>query len=298
MPTLQRQYRYFFAATVFLLGGSARAQPRATVPPPDHGMVLATCMEVALGQFKDTTRRADTTNYVYRGRIISLDRDRTVSLCFDTEHMRVAGAWVGKPVTYTADKNMGPAVEGKMLFTTRPGPGWAKDGKWDDPRVGGEGPLPRNWAHYRGLYVNGDKVVLSYTVDDCSVLEMPGTAWDGDTPIITRTFEVGPSARAQQVLLCVEPWQRLVRGRAVPGLAGTGHGLTEIERAGDRLVIALVSDGQEASLGFVGGNRVFAHVPPHKTTITFRVVMESVLPGNKVGVFSPAFRAPSRIFAP
>ena len=63
---------------------------------------------------------------------------------------------------------MGPTVDGEMLFATKPGPGWAKDGKWDDPREGKEGPLPRDWAHYKGLYVHGDKVVLSYTVGECA----------------------------------------------------------------------------------------------------------------------------------
>ena len=68
----------------------------------------------------------------------------------------------------------GPTCRGgDALFATKPGPGWAKDGKWDDPRVGKEGPLPRDWAHYKGLYVHGDKVVLSYTVGDMDVLEMP-----------------------------------------------------------------------------------------------------------------------------
>src|SRR6516225_1414085 len=109
MAGLMRHYGYALVAAVFFLGGSACAQPKAPIPPPDHGMVLATCMEVAPGKLKDTTKRSDTTNYVFRGRVISLNKERTVSLCFDTDLMRVAGAWVGKPVTYIADKNMGPA---------------------------------------------------------------------------------------------------------------------------------------------------------------------------------------------
>src|SRR5438552_4179512 len=131
---------------LFATAAPAFAQPTPTIPPADHGMVLATCMEVAPGKLKDTTKRSDTKNYVYRGRVISLDKERTVSLCFDTDLMRVAGAWVGKPVAYAADKNMGPAVEGKIIFATKPGPGWgSKDGKWGDPREGGEGPLPKDW---------------------------------------------------------------------------------------------------------------------------------------------------------
>src|ERR1051325_7822676 len=124
--------------------------------------VMACCLDVFPHKLKDTTNLADTKNYVFRGKVISLGKDKKVSICYDVEHMRVAGAWVGKPFVYSAEKNMGPTVEGEMLFTTKPGPGWAKDGKWDDPREGKEGPLPRDWAHYKGLYVHGDKVVLSY----------------------------------------------------------------------------------------------------------------------------------------
>ena len=65
-------------------------------------MVLATCMEVAPGKLKDTTKRSDTKNYVFRGRVITLDKEKSVHLCFDTDLMRVAGAWVGRPVTATA----------------------------------------------------------------------------------------------------------------------------------------------------------------------------------------------------
>src|SRR5947199_246371 len=63
-------------------------------------------------------------------------------------------------------------------------------------------PLPRDWAHYRGLYVNGDNVVLSYTVGDCSVLELPGCVEKDGLVTITRTFKLGPSSRPLELLLC------------------------------------------------------------------------------------------------
>ena len=69
-----------------------------------------------------------------------------------------------------------------MLQLANPsGPGWAdpETGSFDDPRPRGRdgrpyGPLPRRWAHYRGLYHNGDRVILSYTVGTTAVLESPG----------------------------------------------------------------------------------------------------------------------------
>jgi hypothetical protein len=185
-------------STLILTAALLPAQTR----PPDTGAVFAACMDVAPGKLKDTTNLADTKNYVFRGRIIALNKDRSVGLCFDTEHMRIAGAWQGKPVVYAADKNMGPGIDGKMLFSTRPGPGWANDGRWDDPREGKEGPLPRDWAHFKGMYVNGDKVVLSYTVGDCPVLELPGCVERDGAVAVTRTFKLGPSSRPLQLLVC------------------------------------------------------------------------------------------------
>ncbi|MFO0968580.1 MAG: DUF6797 domain-containing protein [Gemmataceae bacterium] len=191
------------ALTLLLaLPAIAIAQPKK--PPPDHGAVLATAMEVAPVALKDTTDLALTTNYVFRGRAITLDKERTVHLCFDTDHMRVAGAWVGKYPAYSAFKNMGPVLEGSIVFSTRPGPGWAKRRDWKDPRPCPEGPLPKDWAHYKGLYVHGDRVVLSYSVGKAHVLELPGAIVKDGWHVITRTLAIDSLDEAQTLLVCEE----------------------------------------------------------------------------------------------
>src|SRR5262249_29961551 len=76
-------------------------------------------------------------------------------------------------------------------------PGWAKGVDWKDPRPQPFGPLPRDWAHYRGLYVHGDKVILSYTVGTAEVLEMPGF----ESGAFTRSFQIGRSTSPLTVLL-------------------------------------------------------------------------------------------------
>jgi glucose/arabinose dehydrogenase len=45
--------------------------------------------------------------------------------------------------------------------------------------------LPKDHAHYEGLYVHGDKVILSYTVGGAEVLEMPQL----ERGVITRTIQ-------------------------------------------------------------------------------------------------------------
>jgi hypothetical protein len=256
----------------------ALAQASQNITPPDHGMVLATCMEVAPGRLKDTTRRADTTNYVFRGRVISLNKERTVSLCFDTDLMRVAGAWIGKPVAYAADKNMGPAVDGKMLFSTKPGPGCARDGKWDDPRAGGEGPLPRDWAHYRGLYRVGEKTVLSYSIGACDVLELPGCIVHDDMVAITRSFDFGPSERRELLALFDQTSAEMRSYPLFPG-ARKSPGVIDLDRGENRLVLVVIADGPGVEV--IGPGHFAVAVPPHRGHLHARVIIAQMPPGKK-----------------
>ncbi|MCE9548183.1 MAG: heme-binding protein, partial [Planctomycetia bacterium] len=82
------------------------------------------------------------------------------------------------------------------------GPGWGnpQDGKFDDVRLLGTdgkryGPLPREWAHYRGLYRNGHRAVISYSVGTTNLLEEPGVVEAPAGMLFTRTFNIGPRDR-------------------------------------------------------------------------------------------------------
>ena len=75
----------------------------------DYGPCLSFAMDVSEGKLKDTIRFADTRNYVFRARVISLDVSRQLNIAYDTELMRVAGAWSGGFLAYGgATKSMGP----------------------------------------------------------------------------------------------------------------------------------------------------------------------------------------------
>jgi glucose/arabinose dehydrogenase len=263
--------RYCIFLGLFLLPTTVFAQetPKAA---PDHGRVLACCMDVFPHKLKDTTNIADTKNYVFRGKVISLGKDKRVSICYDTEHMRVAGAWVGKPMVFSADKNMGPSVEGEMLFATKPGPGWADPrasrvsggSVWDDPRDGKEGPLPRDWARYKGLYLHGEKVVLSYSVGDMDVLEMPTVEQNENATLITRTLRVAPTKNDHAVLICDIPNEKSVEIASAFGLKGALVKVTE----GKESLLVLAFGEQEG--GFkVEGRRLFAVIPASKFHGTF-----------------------------
>ena len=139
---------FFFFFFFFFLCLSVAFRPRTrSRKPPDHGRVLAW-----LGRLSAQAERHDESWPIRRttssaAKSSALGKDKARSASATTRNTCASpGAWVGKPIVFTADKNMGPSVEGEMLFATKPGPGWAKDGQWDDPREGKEGPLRRDWA--------------------------------------------------------------------------------------------------------------------------------------------------------
>lgn len=145
-------------------------------------------------------------NFAMKGVVVSVGADRDVHVCYDTDLMRVSVAWAGDYLKFGKSQveivhPQPPEVMGKPLFGTQTGPGWAKDGKFEDPRENKQGRLPTEWAKYRGLYLNGWNVVLKYTVGGADVLEMPGVETAGEAKIVTRTIELD-SKTPQTLLVC------------------------------------------------------------------------------------------------
>ena len=104
---------------------------------------------------------------------------------YDTDLLNCAAGWTGgfidwKGIAFDGRHNAHASIAGTQTFANPVGPGWVspKDQWADTARVVGlddkpYGPLPRDWAHYKGLYVNGNRVVLSYTVGARGILESP-----------------------------------------------------------------------------------------------------------------------------
>ena len=137
------------------------------------------------------TRRENVTH-----KAISIRLGDKHAIAFDTELLRFTAAWTGNFLNITPVREglAGPPdVAGEVMFTARPGPGWSVTGDFTDPRPDKLGPLPREWGRYNGLYVHGNHVVLSYTVGDCSILEVPTVDEDG---VIRRVIEMGPSKKS------------------------------------------------------------------------------------------------------
>ncbi|MEM6801120.1 MAG: DUF6797 domain-containing protein, partial [Bacteroidota bacterium] len=93
--------------------------------------------------------------------------------------------------------NVYPRTVGKRQFANPITPGWADPttASFEDPRFHGSdgrqyGPLPRAWAHYKGLYRYEDRVVIKYTLGEAEVLETYDLVESGEKPIISRTLNI------------------------------------------------------------------------------------------------------------
>ncbi len=127
-------------------------------------------------------------NLAYKGVLVRVGGDVThaagrkedATLMFDTDLLRYAAGWTGgflnmRCIAFDGSHGTHSSVKGDVAFTTPMNPGWARDrdGSFADPRKLPYGPLPRDWAHWKGLYLHEDQVILSYTVGDARVLELP-----------------------------------------------------------------------------------------------------------------------------
>ncbi len=175
-------------------------------------------------------------NLAYKGIAIRLDpgaggvsRGRHWMI-FDTDTFRAAAAWNAnvaeslrdsesasrsdaatnfidwQGIQFNGAHGVHPRIVGQTAFANSTGPGWANPATGtfvDDQRVLGRdgkryGPLPREWAKFKGLYHHGQQVVLSYSVGTTDVLESPRLLTRDEpqsAPLFLRTFNIGPRDR-------------------------------------------------------------------------------------------------------
>ncbi|CAN5440864.1 hypothetical protein BH23VER1_BH23VER1_22090 [soil metagenome] len=180
-------------------------------PPPPY-------QQMDFGRSLFWTYQVAPENIAYKGIAVRLDpgpggvsRGRAW-IVYDHDTLRVAAAYTGsgnpadtnfidwRGIAFDGSHGTHSAIVGDILFTNPVGPGVAqpKSGSWDDPRFLGRddrayGPLPRDWAQFRGLFHHGDHTVLHYTVGKTDILELPGLVEYGAAPLFTRTLRIGAS---------------------------------------------------------------------------------------------------------
>ena len=158
-------------------------------------------IDMDYGPFLSMTIEAEGPgkNIAQKGVMVTLDEETQTYALFDEDLMRYAAAWTGgkinwRSVIYDGSHNTHPSAVGDQIFGNALRPGWSISGSFKDPRRLPWGPLPHGIAHYKGLYLHGDKVVFQYTVGGTLVREMPGVEKVGDQLVITRAIEVDPSS--------------------------------------------------------------------------------------------------------
>jgi len=149
-----------------------------------------------------------------RGFAIKLADGFESGIIFDSDLMRISCAWTEGSLQFRGLIGDGahgwdPGPKLPPLFETPHLPGWADaNGSFKDPRNGEDlkplppaGPLPHDYARYKGLYRHGEQVVLSYTVNGADVLESPSLETNADAKAVVRSFTIGKSPSALEVMV-------------------------------------------------------------------------------------------------
>lgn len=180
----------------------------------------------------------NNANFAYKGIALRLNKgDGGIAagnawMMFDHDPMRVAGAWTGEgfidweAILFNGRHNISPGTFGELHFENKVEPGWAnpKIGSFEDSRFLARdkrrfGPLPKDWAHYQGLYQYGERVILFYTVGNAKALETFGLESLDNSPVFSRTLNISPSEMKLKVRIAP-------RGMAV-SMVGDGAVLKE-----------------------------------------------------------------------
>ncbi len=192
-PWKDMDYGDFLIGTFEITDATDRATPAPKGSPPDHVPPDANIAYKAIA-----IRLDPGVGGIARGE---------AWVAFEHDTLRIAGVWTGggfidwHGINLDGRHVVRPRTVGDLRFETSDVPGWANPatGGFDDRRIKGldgrpYGPLPRDWARYRGLHRDGPRTVITYTVGDATVLEshdLPSTR-----PLVfVRTLNIGKSSR-------------------------------------------------------------------------------------------------------
>ena len=146
------------------------------------------------------------------------------AVCFDTARLRYHYAWGGEFLRFDPRRFgliRAPAAGSDAIFWTKKSfAGWAKDGRfepkpdeitWLDTENGytAKGSsvtcLPKDWASYKGMYLCGNRTVLSYTVGKTEVLDSPWYVEKNSSRAMIRNLSIKPSDKTLQLRLSDSP---------------------------------------------------------------------------------------------
>lgn len=162
------------------------------------------------GPFVSHTVEFEKDNVALKGITLHLGDNDDASITFDTDLVRFAGGWTGgflelKGVVFDGSHGSNPAPDGEMVFLSPQLPGAIAGEPSDkltrDPRPRPYGPIPRDWAKYKALHLNGKRAVLHYTVGGADVYDAPWAETVGNDVVLTRTIRLAASPEPLTMLL-------------------------------------------------------------------------------------------------
>jgi glucose/arabinose dehydrogenase len=208
-----------------------------------------------------------TNNTAMKGIAIRLGHGAHV--LFDTDLLRMAAGWTGgfittRGVAFDGSHGAHPAIAGEQQWGTRPLPGWVSgDQPFADPRPEPFGALPPAWCRWDGLYLHGDRVVLSYTVAGTKIFEEPSSATNARPPAFVRTFRIESPKLPLAMMVC-----------EVEGATGRLDGATALlETTNAVTAAALVGAPAGAQLAIAAGPRIVLKLAPGAPAATFQLVV-------------------------
>lgn len=247
----------------------------------DYGNWLTRCYEmsddddpekfVSGGRSPLKNEDYSNVNFAYKGIGMRLDpgkggvsKGNTFAM-FDHDLLRFVGAWTGEgfidweDILLDDQHNVYPRTVGKRQFANPITPGWAnpQTRTFEDPRFHGSdgrqyGPLPKEWAHYKGLYRHDDKTILKYTVGKAQVLETYDLAEAGEQPIFSRTINMSKATQTYQLRIAPVDVSVAVKGQSVKLSKSQGfHVLETSGGASDNFTLYMSKQKQDKVDAFV-----------------------------------------------
>lgn len=201
----------------------------------------------------------------YKGTAIKVGEKGEGTVLFDRNTLRLAAGWTGGFLNHSS-RRFGllntPTPAGTILFTTSSLAGWADEkGNFENPHSP-TGPLPREWAKFKGLYLHGQRTILQYTVAGTDVLETHSIVGDPKEMVWLRSLEVGAADRELRFLIAeVPPEAATIDDKGVHVKSGPGR------------IAFTIAQTNTGKLAIDGKGRVYGMLPPSQKTRRVGVVL-------------------------
>ncbi len=272
---------YFQVDNAYLAGlptGNSLGPERKPYHPwrdMDYGNWMMRCFELAedpdepkvisRGRAPLPNEDYSEVNFAYKGIAIRLDsgpggiaKGNTFAL-FDHDLLRFVGAWTGEgfidweDILLDDQHNVYPRTVGTTLMANPITPGWADPvtGTFEDPRFLGSdgrpfGPLPREWAHYKGLYRHQEREVIKYSVGNATVLESYDVVEQGRNTVIVRHLSVRGADLPMRLRVLPDSFAVKVQGNGARIVQEDGFHVLQMDPGGSKDLKLLMTEDQVA----------------------------------------------------